>query len=453
MAQQLERRVLPTPVPPHAAAYSSPPPNFLGLGGDLTFSSPPRTPKPVSPGPPGQPPQLALPRPTVQSLTDSVPADPVRKVAWARDVLALVDRTAAAGAITDPALTRLVDAAIHAILAAAAEYAPAAPAPPPHVAEALYLRGTLASSGSFPTYVAPSPRNAFRDFEAAARAKHHAAWFKIGRDYETVGDVARARECFERGVRLAVPACCYRMGMAHLLGQLGLVPGPSAALPLLQRAAALATPDVPQPPYVLALILLGEFDARVPSSLLGPSPHADARRHLERAAYLGYAPAQFRLGHAHEFAEPPFAFDPLLSVQYYSLAAQQGEPEADMALSKWFLCGAEGAFDKDEALARTFADKAARAGLASGEFAMGYYAEVGIGAPKDLADARRWYERAAAQGNADAAKRLEALSAGSGAEREGRARHGLCKHRVHSLRNRPVCGHASAAQTVLNDFH
>ena len=28
-----------------------------------------------------------------------------------------------------------------------------------------------------------------------------------------------------------------------------------------------------------------------------------------------------------------------------------------MALSKWFLCGAEGAFEKDEALALTFAEK------------------------------------------------------------------------------------------------
>jgi len=28
-----------------------------------------------------------------------------------------------------------------------------------------------------------------------------------------------------------------------------------------------------------------------------------------------------------------------------------------MALSKWFLCGAEGAFEKDEALAVTFAEK------------------------------------------------------------------------------------------------
>lgn len=40
-----------------------------------------------------------------------------------------------------------------------------------------------------------------------------------------------------------------------------------------------------------------------------------------------------------------------------SLASQQGEAEADMALSKWFLCGAEGAFEKDENLAYVFAEK------------------------------------------------------------------------------------------------
>jgi len=99
------------------------------------------------------------------------------------------------------------------------------------------------------------------------------------------------------------------------------------------------------------------------------------------------------LGHAYEFAQHPFPFDALLSVQYYSLASQQGEIEADMALSKWFLCGSEGAFDKDESLAFTFAEKAARKGLPSAEFAMGYYTEVGVGGSKDIEAARKWYTR------------------------------------------------------------
>jgi TPR repeat protein len=131
----------------------------------------------------------------------------------------------------------------------------------------------------------------------------------------------------------------------------------------------------------------------LPPNLLPQAPIAqsEARRHLERAAYLGFAPAQYKLGHAYEFASPPFPFDALLSVQYYSLASQQGEVEADMALSKWFLCGAEGAFDKDEGLAFTFAEKAARRGLPSAEFAMGYYKEVGVGGEKDIQEAMRWY--------------------------------------------------------------
>jgi TPR repeat protein len=188
--------------------------------------------------------------------------------------------------------------------------------------------------------------------------------------------------------------------MAHLMGQLGLPARPDIALPLLLRAATLSTLQVAQPAYVYALLLLNEFShVTIPpqyfAAVIPPNSSAvvEARKHLERAAYLNFSPAQYKLGHAYEFAEPPFPFDALLSVQYYSLASQQGETEADMALSKWFLCGAEGAFEKDEALAFTFAEKAARKGLPSAEFAMGYYAEVGVGGPKDIEAATKWYTR------------------------------------------------------------
>ena len=213
-----------------------------------------------------------------------------------------------------------------------------------------------------------------------------------------------------------------RMGMAHLIGQLGIPVSFDQALPLLHRAATLASLDAPQPAYVYALLLLNEFSqVSVPPSAISPfipagsSPQLEARRHLERAAFLHFSPAQYKLGHAYEFAEPPFPFDPLLSVQYYSLASQQGEVESDMALSKWFLCGSgddlssPGHFEKDEGLAWTFADKAARRGLPSAQFAMGYYAEVGVGGPKDISTAIKWYKKARDNGNTDAAERLTAL--------------------------------------------
>ena len=47
--------------------------------------------------------------------------------------------------------------------------------------------------------------------------------------------------------------------MAHLMGQLGFTPDPQAALPLLSRAATLATVNVPQPAYVYSLLLLDKF--------------------------------------------------------------------------------------------------------------------------------------------------------------------------------------------------
>ncbi|KZP30970.1 HCP-like protein [Athelia psychrophila] len=279
--------------------------------------------------------------------------------------------------------------------------------------------GPSAEVVAYPGQVAQNPRTAFRDLEAAARGGYAPAWFKLGRDYENFSDFAHAKDCFERWAKARVESCVYRLGMASLSGQLGIQPSPAAALPHLARAAALATTRVPQPAYVYALLLLNEFtqvsiDPREFAGYIPPrgSAGAEARKHLERAAFLNFAPAQYKLGHCYDFAQPPpFPFDPLLSVQYYFLASQQGEDEADMALSKWFLCGSEGAFPKDEDLAYTFAEKAAVRGLGSAEFAMGYYAEVGVGPVKDVEAARAWYTKAAEHGNTDANDRLVALGA------------------------------------------
>lgn len=177
------------------------------------------------------------------------------------------------------------------------------------------------------------------------------------------------------------------MGMAHLLGQLLLSPDPSAALPLLERAASLSSTDVPQPSYIHGMLLASELSTPVPipPTLILPTSQnpsdalmaqwSTAREAIEHAAYLGLAPAQAKCGYFFEHAALGSVYDPLMSVQWYSLASQQGDSDADMSLSKWFLCGAEGHFGKNEELARTFAEKAARKGHPNGCFAMGYYYE------------------------------------------------------------------------------
>jgi hypothetical protein len=220
------------------------------------------------------------------------------------------------------------------------------------------------------------------------------------------------------------------MGIAHLLGQLGVGPAGSIerALLLLAKAADKTNIHAPQPSYVYSLLLLSQFNPYphpIPTSLLIslnliqwgnslPDPLLLAKSHLEKSAFYHYLPAQYKLAHCYEFAMPCplFGCDPLLSVQWYSLASQAGEVEADMALSKWFLCGAEGAFEKDEQLAYMFAEQAVKQGLPSVMFVMGYYSEVGIGTPggKNLGAAREWYEKARRGGNQDAEERLVALA-------------------------------------------
>ncbi|KAG8780450.1 hypothetical protein FRC15_009550 [Serendipita sp. 397] len=432
----------------------------------LTFS------EPAPPKEKTGPPQLTVPLPTVTTLTASLnpvmnSRDPTSKVAWCKDVLNTLEKVIQANGAnigdgparqllvqtggpnpglseSDAALLKLSETAVSTIVTILTPPLPVGPnnAMPPFIAEALFLRGQVIAAGTFPEKLPKSPRDAFRDFEASARGGYAPGWFKLGRDYETVGDIARAKDCFERGVQRGVGSCFYRLGMAHLQGQLGLPQNPTIAMPLLQRAAFLSSIEVAQPAYVYALLLLQEFPhITLPQQLLQslvppthpfqtgpntppPSLMSESRKYLERSAYLGFGPALYKLGQSYEHAIPPFPYDPLMSVQYYSLASQQGDALADLALSKWFLVGsnpeqdpnappgqAHDGFDKDESLALIFAEKAATKGEPGGEFAMGYYCEVGIGGrPADPKAARGWYERAAKQGHADAKARLKELA-------------------------------------------
>ncbi|GAA6063136.1 hypothetical protein JCM10212_001184 [Sporobolomyces blumeae] len=333
--------------------------------------------------------------------------DVSKKVAWAKQVLKFIERhQASAGEssrISDPTLVRWTDEALNHILTSASSSSP--------VPLALYLRGDLSASGSFPSYRSKDAKSSFRDFEAAANAGYVKAWFRIGRAYEDFGDIRRAVGAYEKGVEKGDCGSTYRLAMAYLLGQIGVQADVPKALALLKRAADSADLDTPQPPYILGMLLSGEFDS--PSVQLNksaiPLDVDEAKWRIERSAYLSFGPAQYKMGFSYEYATLGCLFDPLLSVQYYALASQNGEVEADMALSKWYLCGSEGNFDKNEALAVTFAEKAAARSLPSAEFALGYFREVGINGSIDLEQAKRWYERAANHGNDDAKKRLDAL--------------------------------------------
>jgi len=79
-----------------------------------------------------------------------------------------------------------------------------------------------------------------------------------------------------------------------------------------------------------------------------------SRVNIEKAAYHGFAKAQVKMGASYELCQLGCDFNPALSLHYNALAARQGEPEAEMAISKWFLCGHEGVFEKNDELAFTY---------------------------------------------------------------------------------------------------
>jgi len=112
-------------------------------------------------------------------------------------------------------------------------------------------------------------------------------------------------------------------------------------------------------PYILGMLLSGEFDSpavKLQKDVV-PLNIDEAKWRIERSAYLSFGPAQYKMvrstsfrmsdsklgsafgclsrlrlrqGFSYEYATLGCLFDPLLSVQYYALASQNGEVEADM---------------------------------------------------------------------------------------------------------------------------
>lgn len=81
----------------------------------------------------------------------------------------------------------------------------------------------------------------------------------------------------------------------------------------------------------------GEFESlpQIPHDILQPNP-AEAKVQIEKAAYLGFAAAQYKMGWLYEYSQLTCPFDPLLSVEYYSLASKQVSFDSDRCLISIF---------------------------------------------------------------------------------------------------------------------
>jgi TPR repeat protein len=80
-------------------------------------------------------------------------------------------------------------------------------------AAAYYLRANLLSTGNVPNELqlgmSKDARQAFKDFEKAARGGETRGWFRLARDYESCGELERAKSCYEKGSSKGDGECIY----------------------------------------------------------------------------------------------------------------------------------------------------------------------------------------------------------------------------------------------------
>ncbi|WP_349363426.1 MAG: peptidoglycan-binding protein [Roseitalea porphyridii] len=154
-----------------------------------------------------------------------------------------------------------------------------------------------------------------------------------------------------------------------------------------------------------ALHVIGDRIARGAES--DPDALAEAFDWYERAAELGYAPAQYRLGNFHEKGFGTER-DIAAAKTWYQLAAEQGNASAMHNLAVLFASGADGAPDFDSA-ARWFL-RAAELGVRDSQFNLGILSAKGQGMPQDLGESYKWFALAAQSGDEDAASKRDDIA-------------------------------------------
>ncbi|KAJ3310803.1 hypothetical protein HDV04_004668 [Boothiomyces sp. JEL0838] len=249
---------------------------------------------------------------------------------------------------------------------------------------------------------------AFGYYSQAAKQGHSASIYRTGVCYEVGAgpkrNPERAIQFYKKAAIQGDTAAMFKVGMILLKGTLGQTPNPREGVNFLKRAAAQADETTPYALHELGILFEGiDLD---PATGVVPDPNHAVDLFM-KSAKMGYAPSQYKLGLAYEYGHMNLQPDPRRSIGWYTKAAEQGDPEAELALSGWYLTGCEGLLPQNDKEAYLWAKKAADKGLAKAEYAVAYFLENGIGINRDLEEARRWYVRAAGQGNPRAIARLK----------------------------------------------
>lgn len=274
-------------------------------------------------------------------------------------------------------------------------------------AEAQFFLGNCYGNGLYG--LKQDTEKAFSLYCQGAKLNHPGCTYRAAVCYEvglgTKRDTKFAMLFYRKAANLSDPSAMYKLGSILLQGLLGQSANPREAISWFVRASQIADEEHPESLHELGL-LYENTSGEIPSVI----PDMDYARDLfSQAARLGYAPSQYKLGLAYENGFLNCPIDPKRSIAWYSRAAEQENPEAELALSGWYLTGAENILQQHDVEAYLWAKKAANQGLPKAEYAVGYYLETGIGVRSNLTDAKEWYVKAAAHGDERAKSRLASI--------------------------------------------
>lgn len=135
-----------------------------------------------------------------------------------------------------------------------------------------------------------------------------------------------------------------------------------------------------------------------------PADLKEASVWYAKAAERGHVPAQYRLGSAYEKGHTGTR-DVAAAKRWYQAAAESGNVRAMHNL------GVLHANDRDMANALVWFQKAADSGVRDSQFNLGIIHALGSGVKQDLAVAYKWFALAAAQGDKDAEKKRDDVTA------------------------------------------
>lgn len=258
--------------------------------------------------------------------------------------------------------------------------------------DAEYLLGDAYSIGLFNTG-RPDHRRALKYFEAAAKAKHADAAYRTAACYRKgwgcTADARKVVKYTEIAALNAHPVAMMEYGMYLFHGMMGEptdINTKKKGLSWLKRATECATESSCGAPYELATIYLHGFK----DILIKDEKYAV--RLLYQAAALGHAKSAALLGKYYEIGDKvePNAD---LSIHFYNIAAELGDPAGMMGLCSWYFVGSERLpQDYDEAFA--WAERAAAQRDLRAMLSLARFYEAGVGCAKDMAKSQQWAQKA-----------------------------------------------------------